>query len=820
MNKKVLSLVLALAIVLGSFGTVALASNTEVAYNSQAQKIQWLIDNNHVEGRKVNADGSADLALEDNVTRAEITKLLVHLLGKADLADVLKGVMRPFPDVTIEHWANGYVSVATTTRANAANDNRIVIGYPDGKFYPENNVTYAELATMLVRIAKDDLTTKMEADSIWATSYMRWAEEEGILEGLTITNSDKAITRADAFEMIYNTFFKMGSVNEVNFGDDLGIVSRLGNGEIQLNQDAKRVYKIDANTLLTDGTGWVTLSANIDRANRGSLVRLIVDKDGRVSHLIELGNPKDLALENARWYGVAKKVVETRPASTNVEAINAKLDVVSGKYVDLTIGEVRAEINNSTRIFVADVKNNALREVKSVTDAFNLFGKNLDKLQGVYMGYDDFAKHNEAKVIVFNSVENYFGEKETVRITGDLNSLYRFEAENTKGVKKAYDVSNLPLFPTNDLLDPMDVVEITDNENVQFRTDLIKIDYSENDVYKVEKVEDGNRRITLSDKYNYQAEVPVSRDVLVFLEGQLKAGVNVQVDINKGVIEIISVVDKAVDGILTDGVRVGSGNGYIVRREGNVVTIADRIKVGNEYRFVNHKNYEVDDTDLAFVNNVPLNTQRIVFDIASKFGNTDYIYNVANYGTPAPGENIDKAAAAAVDALILKTSTKIDDVTIAKDKQLAKEARDAYEDLTKDQKDLVTELAHLERVEYKLKELAQEAAKAMIASITLQDLRDKTPSRWLVSIDRAVPLKDNVESLKVRILDGERVLAENIAKDKVLTSVDTGEITSPFYLDGPDLTSGSWEQENVLAGEADSVEVELVIDGVSYIVTN
>lgn len=247
MNKKVLSLVLALVLVLGSFGTVALASNVE--YNSQEQKIQWLIDNEHVVGRRVNEDGSADLALESNVTRAEITKLLVHILGKTDLAEVLDGVMRPFPDVTVDHWANGFISVATTTRSNDLNDNRIVIGYPDGNFYPENNVTYAELATMLVRIVKDDLTTRMEDNSIWATSYMRWADEEGILEGLEIANSDRAIPRADAFEMIYNAFFNMGQINDVDFGDDLGIVSRLGNGEIQLNQDADKVYDIDTNTL-------------------------------------------------------------------------------------------------------------------------------------------------------------------------------------------------------------------------------------------------------------------------------------------------------------------------------------------------------------------------------------------------------------------------------------------------------------------------------------------------------------------------------------------------------------------------------------------
>lgn len=104
--------------------------------------------------------------------------------------------MRPFPDVDLNHWANGYISVATTQKQDVANGRRIIIGYPDGKFYPENNVTYAELATMLVRIVKKDLTDKMEADAIWATSYIRWAEE-GILRGINSSRFWRSSKRAN-----------------------------------------------------------------------------------------------------------------------------------------------------------------------------------------------------------------------------------------------------------------------------------------------------------------------------------------------------------------------------------------------------------------------------------------------------------------------------------------------------------------------------------------------------------------------------------------------------------------------------------------------
>ena len=43
----------------------------------------------------------------------------------------------------------------------------------------------------------------------------------------------------------------------------------------------------------------------------GSLVRVIADKDGNATHIVELGNPNVGAIktDNNRWYGVADKTV-------------------------------------------------------------------------------------------------------------------------------------------------------------------------------------------------------------------------------------------------------------------------------------------------------------------------------------------------------------------------------------------------------------------------------------------------------------------------------------------------------------------------------
>ena len=160
MNKKIISLVLALVMVLGTFTSVFAAEPTKKADAKKAEasekvekivgkdnKIQYIIDKKFVEGYE---DGS--YGLDKNIKRSEITRLLVLANGNEDIAKKLQGAMKIYSDVDTKHWANGVISVGTT-RPSAANGIAMLAGYPDKSFKPERNVTYAELAKMLVVLA-------------------------------------------------------------------------------------------------------------------------------------------------------------------------------------------------------------------------------------------------------------------------------------------------------------------------------------------------------------------------------------------------------------------------------------------------------------------------------------------------------------------------------------------------------------------------------------------------------------------------------------------------------------------------------------------
>lgn len=524
MNKKIISLVLALVMVLGTFTSVfAETAKKEEAKKPAASekvekivgkdnKIQYVIDKKLVEGYE---DGS--YGLDKNIKRSEITRLLVLANGQEDLAKRLQGSMKIYNDVDVKHWANGVISVGTTSPSDA-NGLPMLAGYPDHSFKPEKDVTYAELAKMLVVLVKEDLTKDMHDHAIWATDWMRWAALLGITDDVTIENSDKAANRADAFTMVYNALYAMKEFKRVPANETRGIVSNLTSGKLTLNQDDKKVYDITNATVIVEGKSErsnIVSVHNLKDLNlyKGSLVRVLINDKNEVTHIIELGNPKDLAIEKgSTWEGVADNVIET--AYYDIPTLEGVKDSdIKGSYATVTLNGSKTKgekivfhnandtksttlkINDKTEVYVANPYNNIMRQVKDVNEALSLIGfhnYNGYKIPNVYAGYDTDdhtsavkvynSVKNTAKVIVFNVVSKDDGG-DLYRVINSSSSKFSTTLEDTDG--KLYDrdnVLNEVHFPLNygDLLDVIDV-----------RGDVIKtkLDHSKTKDYPVVKVE-------------------------------------------------------------------------------------------------------------------------------------------------------------------------------------------------------------------------------------------------------------------------------------------------------------------------------------------
>ena len=134
-----------------------------------------------------------DLGLTRDITRAEFARISVLAQGLGEAASALQGTITPFSDVGTNLWFTGWINVASA--------HGIVRGYPDGTFRPNNNITYAEAVTMILRT----LGYNDNLPGAWPFSYMVQGADLGITVGLVNDSSANAV-RGNVFAMMNRAF--------------------------------------------------------------------------------------------------------------------------------------------------------------------------------------------------------------------------------------------------------------------------------------------------------------------------------------------------------------------------------------------------------------------------------------------------------------------------------------------------------------------------------------------------------------------------------------------------------------------------------------
>lgn len=194
--KKVISTIAALAVSASSMVAFATGYPDVPETATYAQAVKELSALNVISGYE---DGT--FLPDKNVTRAEITKMIVTSLGSATLsaANAAAGKDTKFADVPGSHWASGFVSTAT---ANANSNNGFINGYDETTFGPDDNVTYAQAIKMLVSAL--GYQTYAENNGGWPNGYLSYGYTLEIADGVTGVSNDTQVTRAQVAQMIAN----------------------------------------------------------------------------------------------------------------------------------------------------------------------------------------------------------------------------------------------------------------------------------------------------------------------------------------------------------------------------------------------------------------------------------------------------------------------------------------------------------------------------------------------------------------------------------------------------------------------------------------
>lgn len=215
--KKLLALMLSVAMVL-TMGTSVMAYSDveEGTYVSEAVTVLSNLD-------ILNGYEDGTFKPEATITRAEMAKIVCETLGYYGMGSD----KTPFDDVEPKHWAAGYINTAAGLG--------IINGYGNGKFGPEDTVTYEQAVKMVVCALGYE---PMAADrGGWSAGYTSVAANIGLTKGMSSS------ARGDIAVLIYNAL-TTPVMEQTSYGSDARyeVLDGAGNKEYKTILTKRDIY--------------------------------------------------------------------------------------------------------------------------------------------------------------------------------------------------------------------------------------------------------------------------------------------------------------------------------------------------------------------------------------------------------------------------------------------------------------------------------------------------------------------------------------------------------------------------------------------------
>ena len=171
-------------------------SDINTAQNVEVLQMMGVIDG--VGGGSFNPTGT--------LTRAQFCKMAVEVMGQGDRVPIYKNYTI-YPDVKPSHWAAGYINLAARTSTTGSTGgeegstgSRLISGYSDGLFRPDQTITYGQAVTILMRMLN---YSDADVGVIWPEGYIDAAMMIDLTRGLQPAGSSP-ITRAQAAQLFVN----------------------------------------------------------------------------------------------------------------------------------------------------------------------------------------------------------------------------------------------------------------------------------------------------------------------------------------------------------------------------------------------------------------------------------------------------------------------------------------------------------------------------------------------------------------------------------------------------------------------------------------
>lgn len=216
MKKSLLAFVLAFSLVLSVAVPAFAATPADVVGKKEQSAIEELVALGIINGY---ADGS--FKPDNNITRAELAKLIVVATGSEQAALALQNVKSQFKDVKVNEWYTGFINVA-------AGKGYLLGDKGTGKYRPNDNIKFEEVSAIVIR-ALGYQDKKLSGS--WPYNVLLKAEELELFSKVDIAQGSLA-SRAVVAQLVNNALSK--NIVEWNADAELfrstgkKLISRLG----------------------------------------------------------------------------------------------------------------------------------------------------------------------------------------------------------------------------------------------------------------------------------------------------------------------------------------------------------------------------------------------------------------------------------------------------------------------------------------------------------------------------------------------------------------------------------------------------------------
>ncbi|GGG84323.1 hypothetical protein GCM10010918_47680 [Paenibacillus radicis (ex Gao et al. 2016)] len=491
MKKSLLAFVLAFSLVLSVAVPAFAATPSDAVGKKEQSAIEELVALGIINGY---ADGS--FKPDNNITRAELAKIVVSATGGASAAALMQNVKPQFKDVKVNEWYTGFINVAATK-------GYIFGDAGTGKFRPNDNIKFEEVVAIIIRALGYNDKNLLGS---WPYNVLVKAEDIELFKNVDIkpgTLATRAVVAQVTSNGLSQPLVKWDAEKQYYVAAGGILISKLGTSQEYIltspKLDSAKKVQLNAQDFLTSDKFIVTGGKKLSEL-AGHVVNALLDKNNRV-----------LAL------------TDTQPAE----------DVVSGK-LDAAIADYN--VGNVVKVKVGD-------DVKEYTvSTATYFYKNGEKIATITD--KDAAKDATVQVFLNNDVQ----VRAIVVKEYDVNN-----AVFTKYIEKGSSAS-----ARIQIEGSVAFVNVNDNTVVTLNGEAAKVaDLKENDVLKV-----------LRNSSNEAVEINANRDVV---SGKVTAIETVK---NQPVYTVNGTSYKDVRGVLNPSVAIDGEYKFFLNADKEIVKVS------------------------------------------------------------------------------------------------------------------------------------------------------------------------------------------------------------------------------------------------------